>query len=85
MCYFQLILINGDSHMSSKKIKLKIKSELSNENENKPKDKIDSTENLVEKEELEENNKSSAIQNEEEISKAKKMVESQKKNIKTQI
>jgi DNA gyrase subunit B len=71
-----------DSHMSSKKIKLRIKSELSNEIESKPKDKKDLVENIVAQDGLEEVSKSPDIQSEEDISKEKKKIESQKKTSK---
>ena len=65
--------------MSSKKIKLEIKSELCNEIESKSEDKKDSAEKIVVQEGLEEVSKSTDIQNKEEISKAKKQIETQKK------
>jgi len=68
--------------ISSKKIKLKIKSESTNEIENKTEDKKESNEKIIVKEELEDDNKNSAIQNKEKISEEKKKIESPKKSSK---
>ncbi|MHA1510244.1 MAG: ATP-binding protein, partial [Promethearchaeota archaeon] len=68
--------------MSSKNIKQTNKSDIKNKIESKPKDKKDSAEKIIVQEGLEESSKRPAIQIEEEISKSKKMVESQKKTSK---
>ncbi len=71
-----------DEYMSSKNIKQTNKSDIKNKIESKPKDKKDSAKKIIVQEGLEESSESPAIQNEEEISKAIKMVESQKKTSK---